>query len=234
MKFCNINFNALNKKDFLSFQENETKILITANAQIITQINKFDWFSVLAYENYISFDGTIPLWVSKIYNWNWKIEKISGSDLMFDLERVLVTSNFSIFLLGGTVNGNNNSVKKYQSKGIIATGLCPEFETYPISEKSSDIFLEEILKFKPDILLVAFGAPKQERWIHDNLNTLKQISPKLIAGVGGSFEMYGDVINKSPKIISNLGLESLWRLIKQPNFQRLDRIIKSFEFFKYI
>ena len=47
MRFCNINFNALNKEEFFCFKENQTKVLITANAQIITLINKYDWLLCL-------------------------------------------------------------------------------------------------------------------------------------------------------------------------------------------
>lgn len=234
MNFCNINFNILDKKELYNFKKNQTKILITANAQIITLINKLDWFFKFSNENYVSFDGTIPFWFAKILNPKYNIEKISGSNLMFDLEDILISKKYRIFLLGGTHQGNEKCVLKYKSKGIDAKGISPPKEKYPISYKSSKIFLKEILEFKPDILLVGFGAPKQERWISDNINELKKISPKLIVGVGGSFEMYGGLIKKSPKLISALGLESFWRLIQEPNLDRLFRIINSFYFLKYL
>lgn len=234
MKFCNINFNALNKEEFFCFNEDQTKVLITANAQIITLINKYDWLLKFSKENYVSFDGTIPFWIAKLFSYRSRFEKISGSNLMFDLEDILISSNYSIFLLGGTFQGNQKSVSKYKSKGINAKGFSPKKESYPISNKSSKIFLKKISDFKPDFLLVGFGAPKQERWIYDNIEDLKKISPKLIVGVGGSFEMYSGVIKKSPKFISAMGFESIWRLIHQPNLERIQRIVKSLYFLMYI
>lgn len=64
-----------------------------------------------------------------------------------------------------------------------------------------------------DILFVAFGQVKQEKWIAKNLD---KIPVKVAMGVGGSFDYLSGRVSRAPKVIRNLGLEWLFRLILQP------------------
>ena len=74
---------------------------------------------------------------------------------------------------------------------------------------------------KADILFVAFGHPKQEKWIVQNL---PKLSVKVAMGVGGSFDYISGKIPRAPKWLRKLGLEWLFRLIIQP--WRIKRQIK--------
>ena len=71
----------------------------------------------------------------------------------------------------------------------------------------------KINKFKPDILLVAYGAPWQEKWISANLGELKA---KVVMGVGGTFDYLTGRAKLPPRWMEKLGLEWLWRLILEP------------------
>ena len=64
-----------------------------------------------------------------------------------------------------------------------------------------------------DILFVAFGPPKQEKWIAKNL---KKIPVKVAMTVGGSLDIISGKIPRAPKILRTLGLEWIFRLIMEP------------------
>ena len=64
-----------------------------------------------------------------------------------------------------------------------------------------------------DILFVAFGAPKQEIWISQNLANLPV---KVAMGVGGAFDYFAGVVPRAPRWMRSLGLEWLFRLVRQP------------------
>ncbi len=64
-----------------------------------------------------------------------------------------------------------------------------------------------------DILFVAFGAPKQEFWISENLD---KIPVKIAIGVGGAFDYISGNVKRAPVWMQNIGLEWLYRLIAQP------------------
>jgi N-acetylglucosaminyldiphosphoundecaprenol N-acetyl-beta-D-mannosaminyltransferase len=64
-----------------------------------------------------------------------------------------------------------------------------------------------------DVLFVAFGAPRQEKWIYENL---KKNPIRIAMAVGGSFDFLSGNVIRAPKLIQNIGLEWLFRLVIQP------------------
>ena len=77
-----------------------------------------------------------------------------------------------------------------------------------------------------DILFVAFGAPKQEIWISENLD---KIPVKIAIGVGGAFDYVSGRVKRAPLWVQKIGLEWLYRLIIQPW-----RIKRQFYLLKFI
>ena len=85
-------------------------------------------------------------------------------------------------------------------------------------------------KFSPDIILVGWGAPRQDLWIAENLYKIPSV--KVAIGVGGTFDFISGRIKRAPKILRSFGLEWLWRLIRQP--WRLKRINRALIVFPYL
>lgn len=79
---------------------------------------------------------------------------------------------------------------------------------------------------KTDILFVAFGHPKQEKWIYQNL---PKIPVKVAMGVGGAFDYLSGRVPRAPKLVRDLGFEWLFRLAVQPW-----RIKRQFSLLKYL
>ena len=75
----------------------------------------------------------------------------------------------------------------------------------------------------PAIVVVGFGAPKQERWIARHADDVP--SARIMIGVGGSFEMWADDLRRSPRILRTIGLEWAWRLALEP--RRFPRMIRA-------
>jgi N-acetylglucosaminyldiphosphoundecaprenol N-acetyl-beta-D-mannosaminyltransferase len=64
-----------------------------------------------------------------------------------------------------------------------------------------------------DLLFVAFGSPKQELWIAENLDKLPV---KVAIGVGGAFDLISGRVKRAPRLFQTLGVEWFWRLLIQP------------------
>jgi N-acetylglucosaminyldiphosphoundecaprenol N-acetyl-beta-D-mannosaminyltransferase len=77
--------------------------------------------------------------------------------------------------------------------------------------------------FAPQIVLVGFGHPKQERWIARYLQDMPSV--KMIVGVGGTFDYWAGNIRRAPKVFQALGMEWVWRLVQEP--KRIGRIFKA-------
>lgn len=82
---------------------------------------------------------------------------------------------------------------------------------------------------KFDILFVAFGSPKQEQWIAQNLHRLPVTAA---LGVGGAFDFISGKVSRAPQLIRTIGLEWLFRLIRQP--WRFKRQLALLEFIRLV
>lgn len=80
-------------------------------------------------------------------------------------------------------------------------------------ERESKRIITKINKYKPDILLVAYGAPWQEKWLWANRHRLKA---KVAMGVGGAFDYLTGHAAVPPEWVNRMGLEWLWRLACEP------------------
>jgi N-acetylglucosaminyldiphosphoundecaprenol N-acetyl-beta-D-mannosaminyltransferase len=80
-----------------------------------------------------------------------------------------------------------------------------------------------VAAISPAIVLVGFGAPKQERWIARHADAVP--SARIVMGVGGSFDMWADELRRAPTTLRRLGLEWAWRLSLEP--RRLPRMIRA-------
>ena len=81
--------------------------------------------------------------------------------------------------------------------------------------------IEKINSAKPDFLLVCLGAPKQEKWMLENRASL---DVGLMAGLGGSLDVFSGTVRRAPEEWRKMGLEWLYRLLKEP--RRIGRMAK--------
>jgi len=146
----------------------------------------------------------------------YKDQVASGADLILELAKMAKEKEKKIFLLGGWGDRAERTAKFLMSKFLISNDQIEWSEGEPKIE--NDEVVKKINKFKPDILLVAYGMKKQEFWINDNLESLEV---GLVMGVGRSFDYYSGELKRAPEIWRKMGMEWLYSLIKEP--KRLKR-----------
>lgn len=156
-----------------------------------------------------SFDCFIPDGVSIVKN-NEKIkERITGIDLFEKICENHRNIKAKIFLYGASNESVNNTKKilenKYKDINIVGT------ENGYI--KNNEELINKINCLKPNIVIVALGSPKQEKWIYLNKN---KINANVFMGVGGAFDVIGGKVSRAPVIIRKIGLEWLYRIIREP------------------
>lgn len=232
--FAGIKFRGISK-DHIFKNLNEWQQIITVNSEFIVKANSDEKFRKLINNNIATFDGQVPCILAKIVNRTNRIEKISGSDFIFDVCEYAAKKDLSIFLLGGKSEANIYSVEILRNKfNINICGHSPEFQLYPFTEEHNAKILEKISDVQPDIIFVGFGAFKQEMWISDNADFLKRNNVKLAVGSGGTFEFVAGIIKRAPRWMQIVGLEGVFRLLKEPKLFRLKRLLVSFGVFRYM
>lgn len=228
-----LKFSGLNK-EFILTDSNEIKFIVTVNSEFIVDAHSDAKFKKIICDNIATFDGQIPYFLAKKIT-RAKIEKISGSDLIYDIINLSRMNKRKVFLLGDTESSNKiaveRSINEFQSD---CYGYSPKYEPYPFSESSNQTILDEIRKISPYYLFVAFGAKKQEFWVNQNLEELESIGVKFVVGCGGSISFLSKEVNRAPLIIQQIGMEGVYRFIQEPKLFRLKRIIKSLLVFRYL
>ena len=155
---------------------------------------------------------------------------IKGRELFSDLIALAAKKNWKVFLLGGLGDEARMAAKKIKQKyGNIKILSDSGWKLNKYAEPSSEIDRElqkeaigKINKFAPQLLFVAFGNPKQEIWIHENLSKL---NIEGAMAVGGAFRYLAGLVDLPPKWMDEAGLEWLWRLLTEP--RRLGRIMRA-------
>ena len=89
--------------------------------------------------------------------------------------------------------------------------------------------IDSINESGANIVFVGLGSPKQEKWIYENKD---KITANVIMGVGGSIDVFSGNVKRAPKIIRKLGLEWMYRMIKDP--KRIKDVPKYFKYIRLI
>lgn len=159
-----------------------------------------------------------------------KMHTLKGREFFLDLIKIADEKRWRVFLLGaGPAVAKNTAAKLSQKYKNVEfswdSGPELEAEGLPVGEKEKkkeqDV-LKKIDKFRPHILFVAFGAPKQEKWVQRHL---RRLDAGAVMVVGGTFNYVSGKSSVPPSFVSNTGLEWLWRLVHEPN--RIIRILRA-------
>ncbi|WP_126245711.1 WecB/TagA/CpsF family glycosyltransferase [Chitinophaga rhizosphaerae] len=234
INFGNIRFNGLRLENVIEIAPT-FKHVITANAEFIVEANKNPAFRQLLSGGCVTFDGQIPFLASRLFNRGKVYEKISGSDLIYHICEYCRLHNKSVFLLGALPDVNTAAIHKLRDKyGITVDGYSPPHSKYPFPEEHNDVILGKVAEVRPDFLFVAFGILKQEFWIAEHRERLIAAGVKVSIGCGGTLDFVAGRIKRAPRFIQRIGLEGIYRFLKEPKLFRLVRLIKSLQFFRYI
>lgn len=149
-------------------------------------------------------------------------QKIAGIEVMDNIIKKCEKENKGVYLLGSTKQTvdmcNINLRTKYQKLNILGS-----HDGYFEIDNCEEI-LKDIEKVNPYVLFVAMGCPRQELFISKYMDRLHC---SLFMGVGGSFDIIAGNVKRAPKWMINLGLEWLYRVLKEPfRIKRLSSIPK--------
>jgi N-acetylglucosaminyldiphosphoundecaprenol N-acetyl-beta-D-mannosaminyltransferase len=189
--------------------------VVTPNAQHIVDLRK-DLEFQLIYQNafLVVPDGVSVLQAAKFLRCPLN-GRVNGTDLFERLCAIAADYHLSVFLMGGRPGAANSAAAILQQRypGLAIAGTyCPPFG-FERDETELERIQDAIRTAAPDILFVGLGAPKQEKWIARNYETLKV---PISLGIGVSFELVSGMVQRAPKLMQKTGFEWLFRLIVEP------------------
>lgn len=169
--------------------------------------------------NLNTIDGVGIINALKLYNIKFG-RRVCGSDLVLELAKLCSEKNKKYFILGSAENisqqAKMNLKEKYPELEI--ENYSPPYSKELTFYEDENAKIRNILRaYKPDVLCVAFGAPKQELWIDKNLDFLNSIDVKIAISVGGTFDFVAGKVKRAPSLFQNNGMEWLYRCYKEPH-----------------
>ena len=201
----------------------ENMQVVTINPEMVELAKKDkDFANVLKHSELVVADGVGIKIALKLKGVNQ--ERIGGVDYSRSLIEMCARNNLRLALLGAKEEVINTVCQK----------LKCEFENLNIVFSHNGYFndenaiLNEIKKARPQVLLCALGAPKQEFIIYRLKEMLQGCT---MVGVGGSFDVFAGCVQRAPIMWQKLGLEWLYRTIKQP--ERFRRIFPTLPIFLF-
>ncbi len=236
-----VGITSASKEDVLEYivksleKVNEKYFIVTPNPEILVFANDDKSYKNILNKAKIALtDGVGIIFAGKLLGKQFK-ERVTGVDLLENLCFRIAEKPITVGFLGGRPGVAEKTaeclIKKYPG---LKVGFVGEewpnhhFSRLPhvASGQASSINTKYLIHNTIDVLFVAFGAPKQEVWIDENLD---KIPVKVAVGVGGAFDYISGEVKRSPVWIQNIGFEWLYRLVRQPW-----RIKRQFSLLKFI
>ncbi len=170
-----------------------------------------EYFSILERADYVFPDG-IGISIACNILKTPLMENVNGTDMLPFLCELSQNKDYSIFLFGAKPGVAKKMKKKLEEK-FPKLKIVGTRDGYFDWKKDSKQIVQEINLSQANILLVAFGVPLQEKWIDINYDKLQA---QVLMGVGGLFDFYSGQMKRAPKWMREIGMEWLFRLLKEP------------------
>lgn len=189
--------------------------IVTPNVDHIVKLEEDSEFR-LVYDkaDLVLTDGMPLIWISKLIK-TPIVEKVSGADLLPEVCKMANERNYSVFFLGaapGVAEKAANILRnKYEDLNICGY-YSPKLGFENDKDEVNNI-IGMINKEKPDILALALGTPKQEKFIYKYKD---ELDVGITLNIGAAIDFLAGNVKRAPKWMQNSGLEWLYRLYKEP------------------
>ena len=191
--------------------ERRGALIATANAEMIMNATRDEeLFEILRSADLVVPDGAGTVWAARHLGYEMP-ERVAGYDLSQELLRRAPQKNRRVFFFGSAPGVAEKAKQKAEElyPGISVVGVR---NGYFSSEEEPEI-IQEIREAHPDLLLVALGVPKQEKWLKKHKDAL---DVPVSIGVGGTLDVMAGTMRRAPVWMQKAKLEWLFRALLQP------------------
>lgn len=207
----------------------KTHQIATVNADfVVNSLHDPELQRILQEADLATADGMPLVWGSRLLGGELP-GRVTGADLVPALAERAAHKGYSVYFLGARegIAAKAASILQHRNPGLKVAGV---YSPPPASllDMDREVF-ERVKAARPDILLVAFGNPKQEKWIRMHA---PELQVPIAIGIGGTLDMIVGVTKRAPRWMQRVGLEWLYRLAQEPR-RLLRRYLHDFGYFGY-
>ncbi len=238
IQFLNTYINNITMEETLHYidsfiTENKKSYIVPINVDVVTKIEEDPYLKKIADNaSLVLVDGTPLIWISKLLKMPVK-EKVSGSDLIPSVCEMAADKGYTIFFLGGKDEVARQAKEKLEQRhtSIKVVGTYSPPLGFENDNKELEKINHTISKASPDILVVCFGCPKQEKFIYENIN---KYDAKISICAGATIDFLAGNVKRAPQWMSNYGLEWFYRFTQEPKRLFKRYFIDDMKIFKLV
>ncbi len=170
----------------------------------------------------VTADGEGIVWAGRVAGKPFP-ERVTGIDLMLALVQQAAQEGWRVFLLGAAPGVAEEAAEnlRRQYPGLQVAGTYHGY----FKQDEETAVAERVREAEPQVLFAALGAPKQERWIDQYIES---IGPVVAMGVGGSLDVIAGRVTRAPRWMQSLRVEWLGRLVMEPSRWRRILVLPRF------
>lgn len=187
--------------------------IATINADfVVKSLQDAELRRILQEADMATADGMPLVWSARLLG--APIEgRVTGADMVPSLAQRAAQKGYSIYFLGAAPGVADKAARILQEQypTLKIAGIASP--SAAAVESGDPTVIAACKAAKPDILLVAFGNPKQEKWIYRHA---QELGIPVMIGVGGTFDFIAGVTKRAPQWMQRSGLEWSYRLFQQP------------------
>jgi N-acetylglucosaminyldiphosphoundecaprenol N-acetyl-beta-D-mannosaminyltransferase len=201
----------------------ERTFVITANPEFVMLARSDDVLERIAREaELVVADGSGIVAASRLLGHG--LPRVPGRLLVDALVPHLAQRRSRVFFLGAAPGVAERAAAELRRRapGLVVAGV----HAGSAEPEDDAVSVARVRDSAAQVLLVAYGMPKQEQWIARNLPSLPAL--RLAIGVGGVFDQLAGVQKVPPAALHAIGLEWLWRLAREPRRWRRQRVLPLF------
>lgn len=199
--------------------------IVTANPEILLEAHRDSVYAqVVRQADVRTVDGVGLSIIGRLFGRSWL--RVTGVELAERLIEHAFQEGLRVGFVGGTPHVAEAARAHWNQRYPGLQSVAEEGGRVALDgtdDGAGEEARHRLTLFAPDILLVAFGHPKQERWIARYLMDFPQL--RVVVGVGGTFDYWAGRVSRAPSVLRAIGLEWMWRLLVQPS--RILRIVRA-------
>jgi|JFJP01.1.fsa_nt_gi N-acetylglucosaminyldiphosphoundecaprenol N-acetyl-beta-D-mannosaminyltransferase len=210
-----VSLDELLKYVFFIIQRRKKTVITYVNVHAINIAYEVGWFRDFINHSGIVFcDGFGVKWAARLFK-RRELYRFTPPDWFGRLAKECAEQGFTMFFLGTqqAIVEKAAAVFRENYPGLQIVGVHHGFFNKNVTSSENQEIVFRINALKPDILVVGFGMPSQERWILENRDIL---DVHVIFPVGAFFDYIADEVVRAPRWMTENGLEWLGRLIIEP------------------
>lgn len=152
------------------------------------------------------------------------LERVPGSEFIFDICNIAMKEGYKVFIYGGKEDVNKKAVEELKNRypNLMIVGRANGY----VKDSDMPDLIDRINASKAEILFLALGSPRQEKWYAAHKSRLHYV--RVVQGVGGTLDTIAGTVKRAPDVWCKFQLEWLYRLIMEPKRIRRQKVLPIF------